>query len=310
MQRILRHAPRTVLCLLLTPTTYTQPDRTRDFKPQVIDDIEAMKKQSQVMNDMVFSFAELGFQEFETSKYLTEILEKEGFTVERGIAGIPTAWMATWGSGKPVIALAPTSTASPRRRKSRASRVTSRWSTARPGTAKGIIRANRSTSRPRSPSSGSWKGQATGHDQALAGCRRRAARDQGLPGARRLLQGCGCRPLHARRQQPRRLVGNGQRDRHGVRRVHVSRRERTCRSRPLARPHALDAVELMNIGWNFRREHLRPQQRSHYVITDGGDQPNVVPPVASVWYYFRELDYPHIKELRESAIRSRRAPRS
>jgi aminobenzoyl-glutamate utilization protein B len=60
---------------------------------------------------------------------------------------------------------------------------------------------------------------------------------------------------------------------------------------------ALDAVELMDDGWNFRREHLRLQQRSHYVITNGGDQPNVVPPNASVWYYFREMDYPHIKEL-------------
>src|SRR5881398_3031907 len=60
---------------------------------------------------------------------------------------------------------------------------------------------------------------------------------------------------------------------------------------------ALDAVELMDVGWNFRREHLRLQQRSHYVITDGGDQPNVVPSTAAVWYYFRELDYPHIQEL-------------
>ncbi len=51
---------------------------------------------------------------------------------------------------------------------------------------------------------------------------------------------------------------------------------------------ALDAVELMDVGWNFRREHLRLQQRSHYVIPNGGDQPNVVPPNASVWYYFRE----------------------
>ena len=55
---------------------------------------------------------------------------------------------------------------------------------------------------------------------------------------------------------------------------------------------ALDAVELMNVGWNFRREHLRYQQRSHYIISNGGDQPNVVPSVASVWYYFRETDYP------------------
>jgi aminobenzoyl-glutamate utilization protein B len=55
----------------------------------------------------------------------------------------------------------------------------------------------------------------------------------------------------------------------------------------------------MNVAWNFRREHLRLQQRSHYVITNGGDQPNVVPPTAAVWYYFREMSYPRIKELWE-----------
>ena len=53
----------------------------------------------------------------------------------------------------------------------------------------------------------------------------------------------------------------------------------------------------MDTAWNFRREHLRLQQRSHYVIINGGDQPNVVPSEAAVWYYFRELDYPHIKTL-------------
>ena len=60
---------------------------------------------------------------------------------------------------------------------------------------------------------------------------------------------------------------------------------------------ALDAVELMDVGWNFRREHLRLAQRSHYVITNGGDQPNVVPPNAAVWYYFREADYDHVMDL-------------
>src|SRR5258708_33627856 len=53
----------------------------------------------------------------------------------------------------------------------------------------------------------------------------------------------------------------------------------------------------MDIGWNFRREHLRLQQRSHYVIPNGGDQPNVVPPNASVWYYFRETSYDEVKKL-------------
>jgi aminobenzoyl-glutamate utilization protein B len=62
---------------------------------------------------------------------------------------------------------------------------------------------------------------------------------------------------------------------------------------------ALDAAMLMDIGWNYRREHLRIQQRSHSVITFGGNQPNVVPPSASIWYYFRETDYPGIKRMWE-----------
>ena len=79
--------------------------KLEQYKKEAAADVDSMRELTQQMVDMVFSFGELGFQEFETSKYLTGILEKNGFTVERGIAGIPTAWMATWGSGKPVIAL-------------------------------------------------------------------------------------------------------------------------------------------------------------------------------------------------------------
>src|SRR5271170_8509075 len=79
--------------------------KEKAMKADLAGQVEGMRDQVQVMIDTIFSFAELGFQEFETSKYLTGILEAEGFKVERGIAGIPTAWMATWGSGKPVIAL-------------------------------------------------------------------------------------------------------------------------------------------------------------------------------------------------------------
>ena len=53
----------------------------------------------------------------------------------------------------------------------------------------------------------------------------------------------------------------------------------------------------MDTGWNFRREHLRLSQRTHYMITNGGDQPNVVPRNASVWDYFRETDYDSIKNM-------------
>ena len=75
------------------------------LKKDAAADIDTMREFTQQMIDQVFSFGELGFQEVETSKYLTEILEKHAFRVERGIAGIPTAWMATWGTGKPVIAI-------------------------------------------------------------------------------------------------------------------------------------------------------------------------------------------------------------
>jgi hypothetical protein len=67
--------------------------------------VEDLHDFTQKMVDSVFSFGELGFQEVETSRYLTNILRQQGFTIEQGISGIPTAWMATWGSGKPVISL-------------------------------------------------------------------------------------------------------------------------------------------------------------------------------------------------------------
>src|SRR6185312_11307001 len=79
--------------------------KLEQYKKDAAADIDGMRQFSQIANDTVFSFGELGFQEFETTKYLTGLLRKNGFTVEEGIAGIPTAWVASWGSGKPVIAL-------------------------------------------------------------------------------------------------------------------------------------------------------------------------------------------------------------
>lgn len=86
------------------PTAPADP-RIEKFKSAVTDGVEQRRKLGQVINDTVFSFGELAYQEIETSKYLTDVLEKNAFTIERGFAGMPTAWVARWGSGKPVIAL-------------------------------------------------------------------------------------------------------------------------------------------------------------------------------------------------------------
>src|SRR4026207_75946 len=79
--------------------------RLEKLKAEALTSAEGRAKTAQESVAILFSVGELGFQEFETSKYLTGILEQNGFKVERGVAGIPTSWVAKWGSGKPVISL-------------------------------------------------------------------------------------------------------------------------------------------------------------------------------------------------------------
>src|SRR6185503_19235941 len=271
-----------------------------DHKAQVVKDVASMAKQSQVMVDMVFSFGELGFQEVETSKYLTGILEKEGFKIERGISGIPTAWMATWGSGKPVIALGSDIDCIPQ-------------ASQKPGVAY------------HDPLIEGAPGHGEGHNSgvplnilAAIAVKRQMERAK-LSGTIKVWPGVAEELVAGKAYFVREgvfkdvdiviftHVGNnlsvswGQASATGLVSVEYTFKGESAHSAgaPWQGRSALDAVELMDIGWNFRREHLRTQQRSHYVITNGGDQPNVVPRLASVWYYFRELDYEHIIRMRE-----------
>ena len=270
------------------------------YKAQLVKDVDAMAKETQVMVDTVFSFGELGFQEFETSRYLTGILEKEGFKVERGISGIPTAWMATWGSGKPVIALGSDIDCIPQ-------------ASQKPGVAY------------HDPLIEGAPGHGEGHNSGVplniiaAIAVKRLMEKNKIPGTIKLWPGVAEELVAGKAYFVRdgyfkdvdvvlfTHVGNnlsvtaGPASGTGLVSVEYTFKGESAHAaaNPQRGRSALDAVELMDVGWNFKREHLRTQQRSHYVITNGGDQPNVVPPVASVWYYFRELDYPHIKELRE-----------
>ena len=298
MRRLLWKAGAMVLCLSFAWPAHPQSDP--GYKAEVSKEVEATKKQTQVMIDMVFSFGELGFQEVETSKYLTDILEKEGFKIEHGIAGIPTAWMATWGSGKPVIALGSDIDCIPQ-------------ASQKPGVAY------------REPMIEGAPGHGEGHNSGLplnitaALAVKRLMERAGLSGTIRLWPGAaeelvGSKAYFVRNGHFKDVdvvlfthVGNnlsvswGLADATGLVSVEYTFKGESAHASlaPWRGRSALDGVELMNIGWNFRREHLRTQQRSHYVITSGGDQPNVVPPVASVWYYFRELDYGRIQEMRE-----------
>ena len=92
-----------VLVCLVSVAVAQQKPSLDQLKKEAIAGVDARRVFTQQMVDQIFSFGELGFQEFETSKYLTDVLEKNGFQVQRGVANIPTAWVASYGSGKPVI---------------------------------------------------------------------------------------------------------------------------------------------------------------------------------------------------------------
>jgi len=271
------------------------------LKQEAVADVESRTQFAQQMVDQIFSYGELGFQEFETNRYLIDILKKNGFAVQEGIADIPTAFMATWGSGKPVIALGSDIDCIPQASQKPAVAWHEPMIEGAPGHGEGHN-----------------SGQAVNITAALAV--KKIMEREKLPGTIRIWTGTaeelvGTKAYFVRAGFFKDVdialfthvgenldVSWGERAGNGLVSVQYSFVGETAHAaaNPWRGRSALDAVELMDIGWNFRREHLRLSQRSHNVITDGGDQPNVVPRTASVWYYFRETDYPHIKELWET----------
>ena len=270
------------------------------LKRQAIADIDGMKTLTQQMIDQIYSFGELGFQENETSKYLTGVLRQNGFTIQEGVAGIPTAWVATWGSGKPVIAIGSDIDSLPQTSQTPGVPYHKPLIEGAPGHGEGHnsgvpmnITAALAVKKimEREKLSGTlvvWPGVA----EELVAAKAFYVRDGVFKDVDVVLFS------HVSSSMG---VSWGSDAGNGLVSVEYTFAGQSAHSAatPWRGRSALDAVELMDVGWNFRREHLRIQQRSHYVITNGGDQPNVVPPTASVWYYFRETDYPHIKEMWE-----------
>jgi aminobenzoyl-glutamate utilization protein B len=275
-----------------------------DLLAQVTADVQANAKLGQVMVDKIFSFAELGFQEVETSAYVTRILRENGFQVEQGISGMPTAWWATWGSGRPVIAFGSDIDGIPK-------------ASQKPGVAY------------HDPLVEGGPGHGEGHNSGqplnilAAIALKKVMERERMPGTLILWPGVAEELLASKAW----FVRDGRfQNVDAVFFTHVDSNMRTSwgsasgtgmvsveftftgesahsASAPWRGRSALDAAMLMDIAWNFRREHLRPEQRSHSIFSDGGDQPNVVPSKASIWYYIRELNYPEIRKNYDTAIK-------
>jgi len=254
-------------------------------KEYAFDWIENNKELIVEISDKIWDFAELGLIEFKSSALLADELEKHGFRVERGIAGMPTAFIANWGEGKPVIGIM------------------------------GEYDALPGLSQKRVP----WKetlekgkpGHGCGHNvhgtsgMAAAIAVKKAMENYGTKGTIKFF-GCPAEENFSGKvfmvregyfndvdavisHHPDTMNDVSLMSCLAVNSVkfHFYGKASHAGGSPEQGRSALDAVELMNIGVNYLREHVIQDARIHYVIEKGGDQPNIVPPYARSWYYVR-----------------------
>lgn len=287
---------------------YPSTAQLEKLKTEASAAIDKEAKLIQVMVDKVFSFAEPGFQEFETVKYLTGVLEKEGFKIERNVAGMPTGFVATWGSGKPVISLGSDIDDIPQ-------------ASNKPGVGW------------HDPQVEGGFGHGEGHNSgmplniaAAIVVKRIMERDK-IPGTLKLWPGVAEELMSGKAWFVRAGVFK---DVDITLFTHVSSNlgvswgqsgssalisaifkfagsSAHAAGAPWRGNSALDAVMLMANSWEYQREHMVPATRSHYIILDGGDQPNVVPPTASIWFYFRNQDYDTTMPMYQDAIKKAKA---
>ncbi|MGZ5479597.1 MAG: amidohydrolase [Candidatus Aminicenantales bacterium] len=250
---------------------------------------EAVEKFGRI-SDKIWEYAELGLQEFNSSKLLADTLEAAGFKVERGLAGMPTCFVATYGSGKPVIGLLGEFDALP-------------------------MLSQKARVPKKDPVVEGAPGHGCGHNTmctaaAAAAIALKDAMDaHGIKGTIKVF-GSPAEEIVASRPYMIRaglfegvdaVIDNhsssGFSTEYGVGGNALFSTIFTFKGKtahaagaPWVGRSALDAVEIMDVSTNFLREHLPLSQRIHYVILEGGEAPNVVPDKASVWYYVRNTD--------------------
>ncbi|MCL1973538.1 MAG: amidohydrolase [Bacteroidetes bacterium] len=242
------------------------------------------------ISDAIWNYAELGMQEFKSSALLIQTLEEEGFTIEKNVAGIPTCFVATWGSGGPVIGIL--------------------------GEYDALPMISQMPLTPfQKPLVEGAPGHGCGHNMmGTAGIAAMIALKNTMeafkiPGTIKFFGSPAEETIISRPYMVRAGVFNGVDaviDNHAssnfstgygvngtaVMSVLFTFKGKTAHAAgaPWSGRSALDGVEIMNVATNYLREHLHYTHRLHYVVTEGGEAPNVVPDKATVWYYIRNTD--------------------
>jgi aminobenzoyl-glutamate utilization protein B len=285
--------------------------QTPAAKAAAIGWLDANAPTWQRINRSIWTYAETGLEETRSSQELIRVLKDHGFTVEEGVAGMPTAFVASYGSGRPIVGILAEYDALPG-----LSQDASPERSERPGVTAGhgcghSVFGTASTAAAIAAKRAIESGAARGTIRLYG----TPAEETGIGKTYMLREGLfkdadAILSWHA---------GDRTTPAYNYTKANVSVKFRFAGlpAHASTSPHqgrsALDAVELMNVGVNYMREHVKEDTRIHYVVTQGGGQPNVVPPQAEVWYYLRadkhadvEEYFTWLREIAEGAARMTR----
>ena len=290
------------LSIILIVTSLAAHAASDEQKKHAFDVIDRNAEATAIVGDSLFYFGELGMQEHESAKFLKQTLEGIGFKVEVGGAGMPTNVWAQWGSGKPKIVIVTEIDALPEG-------------------------SQDPLSFPRKPLVQGAPGHMEGHNThgavavAAAYALKQTMERYKLPGTIALSFGPAEEQLISRPFLVRAgyfkdadaailiHIGDNMRTTFGLRNYAAISAKFTFHGKtahgavaPWEGKDALDAVELMSIGFDKLREHLRPTYRGHRTITMGGIQPNIIPDLAQIWWYVRDSTGPAAKENFEKLV--------
>ena len=271
------------------------PEPVAPIKTQALQDIQARYADYRQLAQSIWGFAEVGYKEAKSSALLQKTLRDNGFAVQAGVAGIPTAFVATYGSGKPVIG------------------ILAEYD-ALPGLSQQAVP-------DKTPIAGQNSGHGCGHNlfgtaSVAAGIEIQKLMKEGKLRGTVKVYGC---PAEEGGSGKVYMVRDGLfKDVDAVVHWHPGNENRAMMNNYLANSSAkfrfhgiashaasspergrsaLDAVEAMDNMVNMMREHVPQETRIHYVITSGGKAPNVVPEFAEVYYYVRHPSREQVKDV-------------
>jgi len=266
-----------------------QPAFAQDLTPAkktAVTWVDGAKATYEEIAKYIWNNPELSLVEFKSSGKLQEYLVKNGFKVEKGVSGMPTAFVATWGSGKPVIGFLAEFDALPGLSQVAGKAVREAMIQGGPGhgcghnlfgTSSATAAIATKVAMEKEGIKGTLKVFGTPAEETLVG-KIFMARDGLFDGVDIMIS---WHPYDK----------NGAPNESNLAMTSVKFQFKGKAAHAAIAPHAgrsaLDAVELMDVGMNFMREHVIQEARIHYVITNGGQAPNVVPADAEVWYFIR-----------------------